>query len=188
MSQMFVGDTETADVLFKQAREMAPQSAYVYAMSASYERASGQIGAALSHAEEACRRATRKTGSLCYAIKAQVLDAQRDKYGRVQALEKALEYDPQDVLTRHQYGVALSRAGRTEDAITQFSVIIEGEKNKVPATDNVLIALKTRIINLKRLSRSPEVASDIALAKEIIAKNPHLARNAREFAEFEEWG
>ena len=188
MSEMFVGDTETADTLFKQAREMAPQSAYVYAMSASYERARGQIGTALSHVQEACRRATKKTGSLCYTIKAQVLDAQRDRNGRVQALEKALEYDPNDVLTRHQYGVALSRAGRTEGAVLQFSMIIESEKNKVPASDNVLIALKTRIINLKRLGRSQEVASDIAMAKNIISKNPHLARNAQDFTEFEEWG
>ena len=38
-SEMFVGNVENADLLFKQARELAPRSGYVHAMGASYELA-----------------------------------------------------------------------------------------------------------------------------------------------------
>ena len=183
-SEMFVGNVENADTLFRQAQELSPQSAYVYAMCASYELARNHIGIAMEYAEEGCRRANKKTGSLCYAIKARILDAQHDRAGRIAALEKSLEYDPADVLTRHQYGVALSRAGRPQDAISQFTVIIDGDKDKSPATSHLLMALKTRIINLKRMGRDEEAASDLTMAEDVIKRNPHLASHAVDFSEF----
>ena len=44
----------------KQAREMAPQIAYVFAMSASYELARNRVGLAMEHIEEACKLITKK--------------------------------------------------------------------------------------------------------------------------------
>ena len=57
-SEMFTGNVDVADQLFKQAREMAPESAYVHAMSASYELARNRIGKALDHVADACARVT----------------------------------------------------------------------------------------------------------------------------------
>lgn len=185
-SEMFVGNVDNADMLFKQARDLAPQSAYVYAMSASYDLARNRVGSALQHAEEACKRANKKTGALCYAIKARVLDVQHDKMGRVTALEKALEFDPEDAVTRHQYGVALSRAGQPEKAISQFTMIIDKEKGRVPATIQLLMALKTRMINLKRLKWADALEADITLVSEILRKNSHLTSEAYHFTEFAE--
>lgn len=183
-SEMFIGNTDTADTLFKQACDLAPQSAYVHALTASYHLARNRLGAALEQAHEACARSTKKTGALCYTIKARVLDIQRDRAGRVTALEKALEFDPEDAVTRHQYGVALSRAGRPEAAIEQFTKIIEKEKGNVFATAQMLMALKTRMINLKRLGRDIEFREDLALVSQLFVKNPHLSGEAEEFAEF----
>ena len=39
-------------------------------------------------------------GALCYSIKARVLDVQRDKAGRVGAIEKALTFDINDTVLR----------------------------------------------------------------------------------------
>ncbi len=185
-SEMFVGNIDNADMHFKQARDLAPQSAYIYAMSASYSLARNKVGTALEQIEEGCKRATKKTGALCYTIKARILDVERDRYGRVEALVKALEYDPEDMMTRHQYGVALSRAGRTEDAIKEFSIIINRNKDRAPATIQLLMALKTRMINLKRLKRMQEVVEDLAFVDEILKKYPHLTSEAKEFDEFRE--
>lgn len=183
-SEMFVGNVDNADMLFRQARDTAPQSAYVYAMSASYELSRNRITNATQYADEACRRATKKTGALCFAIRARICDVQRDRGGRVTALEKAVEYNPENHVTRHQYGVALSRAGRTDDAIRQFTIIIDEEKSKVPPTFQMLMALKTRMINLKRSKRTQEFEEDLKTAKDIFQKYPHLVGEAEQFSEF----
>jgi len=183
-SEMFIGNVENADLLFKQARELAPQSAYVFAMNASYELARNRIGEALDHIDEACKRATKKTGSLCFAIKARILDIQRDREGRVRALEKALEFDADDLVTRHQYGVALSRAGYPDKAIEQFDVIIVREKNKVPPSIQLLMTIKTRMINLKRLNRDEDIKKDLVWVDEMLKKYIHLVTEAGQFDEF----
>ena len=183
-SDMFAGNEDSAELLFKQARDIAPQSAYVYAMSASFELARNRIGDALNYVGEACKRASSKTGALCYTIKARILDAQRDRNGRVAALEKALEFDREDTVVRHQYGVALSRAGRTEEAIQEFSTIIDKDSMRAVPTTQSLMALKTMIINLQRLGREEDVNRDLALVKDIIRRCPHLAGEVRHFAEY----
>ena len=185
-SEMFVGNVDNADTLFKQARELVPQSAYVFAMSASYDLARNRIGLALQHIDEACKLTTKKTGALCYTIKARILDIQRDRYGRLEALVKAIDYDPDDMTTRHQYGVALSRVGRSEDAIKEFTTIIDREKCKSPPTASFLMALKTRMINLCRLGRKKEMRSDLEVADKCFRKYAHLAREAQQFEEFRE--
>lgn len=183
-SEMFVGNTDNADMLFKQARELAPQSSYVFAMSASYEVARNRVGQAEQYANEACHRATKKTGSLCHIIKARILDIQHDRIGRVEALAKAVGFDPEDIVIRHQYGVALSRAGRSGDAVIQFDLIIEGEKKRALPQDALLIAIKTRMINLKRLNRMQEFARDLAYIDELLGKYPYLSDHNVDFDEF----
>lgn len=184
-SEVFVGNVSNADMLFKQARDIAPNSAYVYAMSASYDIARNRIGQAFEHIEEACKRATGKTGSLCYVIKARILDAQRDRYGRVIALEKALDYDPEDLMTRHQYGVALSRIGNPEKAIDQFNIIIEKEISKAPPSHLLFVSFKTRLINLRRLERLEEMKKGLELVDKLLMEYPHLkSTEVEQFDEF----
>jgi Flp pilus assembly protein TadD len=177
-SEMFSGNADAAELLFQQARDLAPQCAYVHAKSAAYELARNRVGNALERIEEACSRATHKTGGLCYTIKARILDVQWDKTGRVLALERALSYEPDDPFVRHQYGVALSRVGRTEDAVREFSRIIEAESKRVPPRETLVLALTTRIINLRRLGRDEEARKDLVDAKALIAHHAHLRATA----------
>lgn len=185
-SEMFSGNAEGAELLFKQARDLAPISAYVLAKSASYELARNRVGVALDRATEACKHATKRTGSLCYSVKARVFDVQYDRTGRRQALKQALEFDPDDTILRHQYGVALSRSGSALEAVGEFSKIISVEETKVPPKETLVMALVTRVINLRRLGRSDEAMADIARAKDLVGRFPHLASAATKLSELEQ--
>lgn len=185
-SEAFFGRLEAAEALFQQARELAPQCAYVHAMNASLELSQGHLGTALQYANEACRRANAKTGALAYTIKGRIHDAEHDKNGRVEALSRALEFEPADPVLRHQFGVALSRAGQTQEAIDQFTRIIDSLKDRKPVSETLLMSLKTRIINYQRMKMAPEAASDLAYAKRLMSENRHLQSQAVHFFELEE--
>lgn len=184
-SEMFSGKVDTAEFLFQQARDLAPQSAYVHAKSAAYELARNRVGAALEKIQEACDRANARTGALCYTVKARILDVQWDKPGRLAALETALTYEPTHPVLRHQYGVALSRMGREEAAIAEFTQIIDEESKRVPLRETLVMALTTRIINLKRLGRMQEARADIDTANELLRQHAHLAHSAVRLNEVE---
>jgi tetratricopeptide (TPR) repeat protein len=185
-SAFFAGNGDGAEVLFSQARELAPQSAYVLARSASYELARNRVGAALDRAKEACARATKRTGALCFGIKARILDVHHDRAGRVEALEQALTYDPDDAVLRHQYGVSLSRVGLEKEAIEQFNWIISVEEPKTPPRETLVMALTTRVINLRRLGRIEEASADIRRARELVTQHPHLRHASRKLDELED--
>ncbi|MEV6289421.1 RNA-binding domain-containing protein [Streptomyces sp. NPDC051896] len=185
-SETFSGNFEAADDLFKQAREVAPTNSYVLAMSSSYELARGHIGRAKGFADAACARATRLTGSLAYSTKARVCAAQRDNSGRINALKRALEYAPDDVVLRHQYGVALSRSGQTREAIDQFTRIVDVETLRTVPSESLVMALKTRVINYRRLGEHHLATEDLAFAKSLLRDHPHLAGQSHHIAELEE--
>jgi tetratricopeptide (TPR) repeat protein len=182
-SASFAGRTDEAATLFKQARELAPLSGYVFAMSANFELNQHRVGLALRYANKACELANDATGALCYSVKARVLDTQRDKEGRVLALHRALEYDPEDVVLRHQYGVALSLSGRTQQAIAEFSRIIDSESTRVPPSETLIMAYKTRIINYRRMREMQLAAQDLAAAEALLSDYPHLQGQAYHIAE-----
>lgn len=184
-SEMFSGNADGAELLFTQARELAPQSAYVLARSASYELARNRVGFALDRAKEACARANRRTGALCYSVKARVLDVQRDRAGRLEALGEALKFDENDTVLRHQYGVALSRVGLEREAVEQFSRIIGVEEARVPPRETLVMALTTRIINLQRLGRREEAIEDLKRARALVEQYPHLRSGAKRLDEIE---
>lgn len=185
-SELFSGNVENADALFKQARDIAPNSSYVLAMNASNEIAKHQLGAALEFLRAAEARMSKRTAQLIYTLFARIHEAQGDKANRVWALGLALDYAPGDATLRHQYGVALSRAGKTDEAVQQFTLIIDDEKTKVPPRETLMIALRTRIINLRRLGRLAEAAADLEFAYEMMSKNPHLQTEASYFRDLEE--
>lgn len=185
-SELFAGNLETAENLFRRAREIAPNSAYVLAMSSSHELALNHTGQALEFAREAGKLATRKTGALVHKVLARVLAKAHDKSGRIEALKRALEYDRADVVTKHQLGVALSSAGKTEDAVNVFSEIIGSEAQKPVASDTLLMAYHTRVINYRRLGMKDEADQDLQIAKDLIAQYPHLQRHAYRTADLED--
>ena len=123
----------------------------------------------------------RKDGALAYTILARVLDVQRDKRGRMEALKKAVEFDPTDLTVRHQYGVALSQAKYTQEAIDEFSKIIDEESKKPTPTQTLLVALRTRIINYRRLESDGMAETDIRRANDLLISNPHLSHLAGHF-------
>jgi tetratricopeptide (TPR) repeat protein len=184
-TEVFAGDPELAESLFAQARGLAPTSAYILAMSANFELARGRIGQAMKFVESACARATKRTGGLAYSVKARVCDAQRDKMGRVTALRAAVGYDGADVVLRHQLGVALSRAGYPSEAITEFSWIVDQEGALEYPSETLIMALKTRIINYRRLGLKEEALEDLNRAKQLVAGYPHLKGQAEQIAELE---
>ncbi|MEV5199682.1 RNA-binding domain-containing protein [Streptomyces sp. NPDC053720] len=184
-SETFSGNMDSADALFQQARDVAPTSAYVFAMSASYELARNRIGQAIKFADVACARASRLSGGLAYSTKARVCDAQRDKFGRVHALRRAVEFSPTDLVLLHQLGVALSRAGETNEAIEKFTEIIIAESMRDVPSETLLMALKTRIINYRRAGLTQSAQEDLALAKDLLARHPHLSPQAHHIAELE---
>lgn len=181
-SEIFSGNVAMAEMLLKQARNLVPTSAYVLAMSASGELATGNVGEALELIRQAESRITKSTGALVYSILARIQDAQHDRGARVAALQKAVEYEPDNAVLRHQLGVALSLYGRPEEAIDEFTKIIDAEKKKPHPTGTLLVALRTRILNLRRLSRNEEANADLELAKQFYGRYPHL-QNDPWFAE-----
>jgi tetratricopeptide (TPR) repeat protein len=184
-SEMFSGNVEGAGLLFKQTRDLSPNSSYVLAKCASYELARNHVGHALERVNEACRFATKRTGSLAYGVKARILEFQHDYSGRRQALKQALEFEPENTIVRHQYGVALSRFGSTNEAIEEFTKIIKIEEMKVPPRETYMMALSTRVINLVRLGRNDEAKVDIERGKDLLARFPHLLNAAAKLFEIE---
>jgi tetratricopeptide (TPR) repeat protein len=118
-------------------------------------------------------------------VKARILDVQWDKHGRLEALSEALRYEPNDPFLRHQYGVALSRVGREEDAIREFTLIIDQESKRVPLRETLIMSLTTRIINLRRLGRIEEARDDLRTARELVARYPQLTHSAIRLDELE---
>ena len=182
-SATFSGRADEASTFFQQARELAPLSSYVYAMSANFELNQHRVGLALRFANRACDLANEATGALCYSVKARVLDAQHDKEGRVVALRRAVDYEPADPVMRHQYGVALSLAGYTHEAIAQFTHIIDSESERIPPSETLLMAYKTRIINYRRLKETRLADDDLQAAERVLAENPHLQSQGYHIAE-----
>jgi hypothetical protein len=109
----------------------------------------------------------------------------RTAEGKACSAQNALRH-PDDHVGRHQYGVAVSRDGQTEEAVQQFTIIIERERDRTPLPLQVLMALKTRMINLKRLGRRDELQRDRDIASNMFRAYPHLSAEAGHFAEFYE--
>lgn len=172
------GNFVNASTLYRQARELAPQSAYVYAMTAQYELSSNKVESASKYAKEAVKRCDKKTGSLCHVLVARIQERKSDWNGAINSFKKALEFEPDNTLNRHQYGVLLSKRGRTQEAIDEFSKIIENEKERRPIRKTLLMALKTRIINFKRLGKHENAQADLDFAKEILDCYPYMQDEA----------
>jgi hypothetical protein len=177
-SEMFSGNTLAAEMLFKQAYDYAPNSSFIISKYAIFELNRNKIHSALEKIKEACERCNKKNGAFCYTVLSRIMDAQRNHTGKINALLKALEYEPDNTILRHQYGVALSKNGKSHDAVDQFTIIIDIEKNFMPPRDTLIMALTTRIINLKRLEDAEFLQKDISFVKELLQKFPYLKNSS----------
>lgn len=75
--------------------------------------------------------------------------------------------------------------GLEREAVEQFTLIISSEESRVPPRETLVMALTTRIINLRRLGRTDEAMEDLQRARGLVAQYPHLARAAKKLEEFE---
>lgn len=173
-SEAFRGNADGADALFDRARDLAPHNSYVLANIALNNLRRRNAGTALQVANEACRRATKQTGAFCYEVKAQIFDELRRKQERVSALETAVGYDPNDLYLRHQLGVALSRVGKENLAIDQFSQIIQIEEQRTTPTESLVMALDSRALNYRRRGSLDEEKVDLDRIHRLISEYPNL--------------
>ena len=64
------------------------------------------------------------------------------------SLRKALEYNPDNLVAKHQLGVVVSRLGNYDEAIRIFDDIINYELSRpIAPSDTLLYAFKTKVIN-----------------------------------------
>jgi len=173
-SEMFNGNTLSAEMLFKQAYDYAPNSSFIISKYAIFELNRNRIHAALEKIKEACNRCTKKNGSFCYTVLSRIMDAQRNNKGKLEALQKALDFDPDNTVLRHQYGVALSKNGKSKEAVKQFTLIIENEQLYNPPRDTLIMALTTRIINFERIGDKQSYEKDVVWLNNLLQKYPHL--------------
>src|SRR5258707_6179421 len=117
----------------------------------------GQVGEAVRLLEEAAQRCTKRTGFLVYFNLGRVYDSVRDREKAAQALRRALDYHPDHVVARHQYGVALSRLGKADDAVRVFDELIAGElARSTGPTETLLYAYRGKIITLQKAQQTAE--------------------------------
>jgi len=174
-SEVFAGNTEIAESLFEQARALAPTSAYVLCMFATFDLQRNHLQDAETTVNDACSTSTNhKLKAYCYATKARVLEAKKDKNGVVAALQKALELDNEDLSIRHRYGVALSKVLMYKEAIEQFTTLIDSEIKRKYPQETLMMALVTRAVNWLKLDNSEEAKKDITLAKELLKTHRYL--------------
>jgi len=183
-SEYFMGNYDNADSLFKEALDLIPQSSYVNALRASYELTRNNIARAQYFIAEAIKRITPATGALCYVIKSKILEVEHRWDDRIACLKKATEFDPNDNVVRHQYGVALSKNGKSEDAINEFNHIISKESKKDIPSKQLMLALKTRMLNYNRLGMLEKLEDDKKMVLGFIDQFPHLSEEIEYFSEF----
>jgi len=180
-SQAFSGNIEIAENLYQQALDFAPKSPYVLCQASLFERQQGNLRAAETHVDEACRQAeTKRVRGFCFSVRAMVMEAKGARGEVLSSLEMSLENDPENVIARHRYGVALSKDGQTDKAIDQFSEIIRSESKRKYPGQTLVMALTTRALNLDRLGQRESAREDIAWARRLLEKNPYLQSTARQ--------
>lgn len=174
-------DYDEAERLYQMALQEDPRSVYVLVNYGMLKFNEGQVGEATRLLEEAAQRCTKRTGFLVHFNLGRVYDSVRDRERAAQALRRALEYQPTHVVARHQYGVVLSRLGKTDDAIGVFDALISGElARSTGPTETLLYAYRGKIITLRKAQRSVEAEETRAEAHSVVATWPWLAEKAKD--------
>ena len=179
-SEAFAGNEELAETLYQQATNLAPTSAYVLCQVATFELQRRNLRSAESYIDSACKLArNRKLKGYVYSVRARVMENKGAKTEVLRSLETSLDNDPNDAIVRHRYGVALSKAGNTREAIEQFTWIIERERNKKYPDETLMMALVTRAINWHRLGEDSKAQEDLEFGKKLMERYPYLQGSAQ---------
>lgn len=173
-SDFSIQSSKTADQFIKEASELAPESVLSKILIAEYFLEQQKISFAVEYIKEAEKQVTKTVGKFLYATMVRIYDAIRDRTSKLESLRKELSYDTSDNIVKHQIGVELSRQGEYNEAYRVFSEIVTEEMKISPPRDTLILALKTRIINAKRLDKSDAVKSDKSLLIELIQKYPYF--------------
>jgi len=174
-------DYDEAERLYQMALQEDPRSVYVLVNYGMLKYNEGQIGEAVRLLEEAAQRCTKHTGFLVYFNLGKVYDSVRNREKAAYALRRALEYYPGHVVARHQFGVVLSRLGKTDDAIQVFDDLIAGElARSTGPTETLLYAYRWKIITLRKAQRTIEAEATRTDAHDRLAAWPWLAAKAKD--------
>lgn len=179
--------TDSADSLFQQAVDLTPQSSYINTLRASYELNRNNLEAAQIFINEAKKRLhnhNKLTASFCYTIMAKIYEVKKEWSKRLTCLQKASEYDLDNDIILHQYGVALSLDGQFQEAIKKFDIIIEKEIRKLTPSKQLMLAIKTRMLNYQKLGETEKLNRDIDTVTKLFDSHPHLSNEIEHFREF----
>ena len=140
-----------------------------------FKRDLGQIGEAISLIEKANMYANKSNGFfICYNL-SQVYDVIKERIKVEQYLRKALEYQPEHLIARHQLGVVISRLGKYDEAIEIFDKLIEDELARESGpTDTLVYTYRTKIISLAKKKQTEKAKAVLKEAVLELEKWPHL--------------
>ncbi|HEU5383001.1 MAG TPA: NB-ARC domain-containing protein [Ktedonobacteraceae bacterium] len=169
-------DYNEAEQLFRQALDIDPRSVYVLVNYGLFKRELSQVREAINLIERAIPYVNGNNGFYVYYNLSQTYDKVRDRSRVEQYLRKALEYQPDHIVARHQLGVLLSRLGKYNEALAIFDKLIEDElaRDSGP-TDTLLYTWKTKIITYKKMNRTNEAEEVIKVASIELQKWPYLS-------------
>lgn len=172
---------EEAERLYQMALDLDPRSTYVLMNYGLFKRSIRQIGEAIQYLEQATQRVTSKTGFIIYYNLSQTYDEMRDRPRVESCLRKALQYNPDHTVARHQLGVVISRLGRYSEAIAVFDEIIQFElARKQGPSETLLYSYKTKVINLRKAGRNEEAKKELKVGIETVKRFAFLARRVYE--------
>ncbi len=153
---------DEAEQYFKQAVDTDPTNVYALVTYALFKMELHHYGEALDFSERAIAKVTKKNGFFVYFNVAKIYDQIKDRSNRVRCLKEALRFEPKHIIARHSLGVALGQMGNHEDAIIIFNEIINEELSRVSGpSESLIIALRTKIISLKRMNKRAMVEESI---------------------------
>ena len=175
---------EDADLLFKQARELCPNSSYLLATIAQNELQRGRISVAENLIKKSFEFVNKSTGGFCYSIAGDISDNQRNRKQTVDYRATAIKFEPNNMILRHKYGLSLGRLDRHIEAIKEYDYIIDFEKFKELPGRQILFALRTKIISLKKMNSIFQAKESFHEANLILDKFPHLSDQRQYYADF----
>lgn len=182
-SQAAASNYDEAERLFREAIGIDPRSTYVLVSYGQFKRDIGQVGEAIRLIEEASSRCNRHTGFFVYHNLSKVYDDIRNREQVERCLRKALEYQPTNIIARHQLGVVVSRLGKYNEANAIFDELISDQLSRSYPLDTLVISYKSKIINLRKAGRIKEAQDAYKAALSQIKQHPHLASRAHELHE-----
>lgn len=167
---------DEAEQYYKQALEFDPRNVYTLVSYGLFKLELHNYGDALELMKRATERINKKTGFYVYFNLARVYEEIRDHANRARYLRESLKYDPNHVIARHSLGVTLGRLGNHKEAVEIFDGIIDQEFSRVNGpSDSLEVALRTKMISLKRMNKPVEAGRAIDEVLEKLKKRGEMS-------------